>query len=72
MKRLIKVVWIAGVVGSATGCTWVFSTPSGIREMGKAANGMVVTGKASPDVEDAYHKNERIRISLGGQDDRAQ
>ena len=70
MERLIKVVAVLVVGTQTVGCVW--TTPSGIKEMSRAMNGAVVSGKASPNVEDSYHKNDRIRITLGGSNDRDQ
>lgn len=41
----------------------MMSTPSGIREFYRGQNGLVTTGKASPDKDDAYHKTQRATDS---------
>jgi len=35
------------------------STPNGLREFYRGQNGLVVTGKATSDKDDAYHRGQR-------------
>lgn len=55
---------LALIVLAASGCHMMIGTPSGIREMGKWHNGLVTTGKASPDVADAYWRNQETESKL--------
>ena len=57
--RLLKVVSVTLAVTALTGCHATFSTPSGIRENWRGVNGTITTGKASPDVMDAYHQTQQ-------------
>lgn len=57
----------------------IVGTPSGVREIGRWQNGLVVTGKAQPNQLDEYHKTQRhddeqrtIRVTFGGSDGRAE
>jgi len=53
-------------IASLTGCYATISTPSGLREHHRGLNGLVVTGKATPDSDDQYHQTQRAtdRTSL--------
>lgn len=37
---------------------------AGLQEFGKALNGLVVTGKASPDMQDAYFNNQQAETQV--------
>lgn len=74
-----KIVLLGIAVASLSSCMGMVSTPSGIREFYRGQNGLVTTGKASPDVDDAYHKTqratdmtslERLQAELGMRDER--
>lgn len=60
-------------IGCLTSCADIMpsgmiiaGSSEGIREFGRAQNGLVVTGKATPDAEDQYHQTQRAtdRTSL--------
>ena len=59
MREKGKVVVLLIAVGSLSSCMWTASTPSGLREFYRGQTGLVVTGKASPDSDDTYHKTQR-------------
>lgn len=59
MRLIYKVVFITVVATSVTNCHWTMSTPSGLREHHRGMNGLITTGKATPDIDDAYHKTQR-------------
>lgn len=66
MKVNMKVLVVGVVASSLSSCTWVASTPSGIREFYRGNNGLVTTGKSKPNVADEYHITQRAtdRTSL--------
>lgn len=45
-------------VGEEEGRFLLSADRAGLQEFGKALNGLVTTGKASPDVRDAYWENQ--------------
>lgn len=63
MKRLKRVGCTVLVATSVTNCHIMASTPSGIREFYRGQNGLVVTGKSAPNIEDEYHKTQRATDS---------
>lgn len=60
MRKLIFTLIAINVVAvGVSGCMAMMSTPSGIREWYRGQNGLVVTGKATADKDDAYHRGQR-------------
>lgn len=63
MGRLIGTSIITlGVVTLLVGCStplFLAGGPESIREFGRYQNGQITVGKASPDIDDAYHQTQR-------------
>jgi len=76
-KLLYTLITINVVAVGVSGCMALVSTPNGLREFYRGQNGLVVTGKATSDKDDAYHRGQRwfdetklnLRINPNGIDD---
>lgn len=55
----MRLIILGFAICTLASCVW--STPSGIRELHRGFVGGITAGKASPDVDTAYHKTERHR-----------
>ena len=56
-KTVVGIAIVA--VTSLSGCHIMASTPSGIREFYRGNNGLISTGKATPDILDPYHRTQQ-------------
>lgn len=59
-REMKKVTLIGLAMCALPSCTWVASTPSGIREWYRGQNGLVTTGKARPNEADEYHTTQKM------------
>lgn len=57
----MRLITLMVCICTLSSCGMVVGSPSGLREVSHWTNGLVTTGKASPDVDTAYHKTERER-----------
>ena len=61
---LISVILWSGVISLCTGCTAILTDSEGIRELSKMQNGLVTTGKSSPDSTDAFWHNHNAETEV--------
>jgi hypothetical protein len=60
MAKLIYTLIAINVVAFVvSGCMALVATPNGVREFYRGQNGLVVTGKATADKDDSYHRGQR-------------
>lgn len=75
-----KLIVVSALVAVSTGCSSLVGESmfvgddegrfllsadrAGLQEFGKALNGLVVTGKATPDVQDSYFQNQQAETQV--------